>query len=88
MNCFSFVKLAACVILITPLHAAEAMPPREQTNDVVVYGVEWNGNQVGILHHQHFFEAPVDPFKTPGDPQSGFGRFAGFDSHDAAAIPY
>jgi len=36
-----------------------------------VYGEEWNGNQVGILHHSHFFKVPVDPFKTPGDPQSG-----------------
>ena len=36
-----------------------------------VYGEEWNGNQVGILHHAHFFQVPVDPFKTPGDPQSG-----------------
>jgi hypothetical protein len=36
-----------------------------------VYGEEWNGNQVGILHHSHFFAVPVDPFKTPGDPKSG-----------------
>ncbi len=36
-----------------------------------VYGEQWNGNQVGILHHQHFFAVPVDPFQTPGDPESG-----------------
>ena len=36
-----------------------------------VYREEWNGNQVGILHHSHFFKVPVDPFKTPGDPKSG-----------------
>ena len=36
-----------------------------------VYGEEWNGNQVGILHHEHFFTMPVDPFQTPGDPRSG-----------------
>lgn len=36
-----------------------------------VYGEEWNGNQVGILHHAHFFAEPVDPYKVPGDPSSG-----------------
>ena len=36
-----------------------------------VYGEEWNGNQVGILHHSHFFAQPVDPYRTPGDPASG-----------------
>ena len=36
-----------------------------------VYSEEWNGNQVGILHHEHFFTMPVDPFQTPGDPRSG-----------------
>ncbi len=36
-----------------------------------VYGEEWNGNQVGILSHGHFFAVPVDPFNTPGDPTSG-----------------
>jgi arylsulfatase A-like enzyme len=36
-----------------------------------VYGEEWNGNQVGILHHSHFFAVPIDPFRTPGDPASG-----------------
>jgi hypothetical protein len=36
-----------------------------------VYGEEWNGNQVGILHHKHHWEMPVDPFKEPGNPASG-----------------
>ena len=36
-----------------------------------VYGEEWNGNQVGILHHSHNWKMPVDPFKQPGNPASG-----------------
>ena len=39
-----------------------------------VYGEEWNGNQVGILHHGHHFGAvkqPVSAYKIPGDPSSG-----------------
>jgi hypothetical protein len=36
-----------------------------------VYGEEWNGNQVGILHHKHYWAIPVDPFKEPGNPASG-----------------
>jgi hypothetical protein len=44
-----------------------------------VYGEQWNGNQVGILHHDHFFKVPVDPFKTPGDPTSGLVPLVGAD---------
>jgi general stress protein 26 len=36
-----------------------------------VYGETWNGNQVGILHHGHFFKAPVDPYVIPGHAESG-----------------
>jgi hypothetical protein len=39
-----------------------------------VYGEEWNGVQVGILHHRHHFgavEKPISAYKTPGDPTSG-----------------
>lgn len=36
-----------------------------------VYGEEWNGIQVGVLHHAHYFKTPVDPYKVPGDPSSG-----------------
>ncbi len=39
-----------------------------------VYGEEWNGIQVGILHHRHHFGAvdqPISAYKTPGDPASG-----------------
>lgn len=39
-----------------------------------VHGEEWNGNQVGILHHGHHFGAvkkPISAYKVPGDPSSG-----------------
>ncbi|QGJ70218.1 Secreted protein-xanthan lyase [Planctomycetales bacterium 10988] len=36
-----------------------------------VYDEEWNGVQVGVLHHAHFFDKPVDPYVVPGDPESG-----------------
>ena len=39
-----------------------------------VYGEEWNGNQVGILHHGHHFGAvkkPISAYKVPDDPSSG-----------------
>jgi hypothetical protein len=39
-----------------------------------VYGEEWNGVQVGILHHRHHFGAvdkPISPYVVPGDPSSG-----------------
>ena len=36
-----------------------------------VYGEDWNGVQVGVLHHRHWFMKPVSPYKIPGDPDSG-----------------
>jgi len=40
--------------------------------DNSLYGETWNGNQVGILHHQHWFPpGKVDPYRIPGDPSSG-----------------
>ena len=39
-----------------------------------VYGEEWNGSQVGILHHRHHFGAvkeKISPYVVPGDPKSG-----------------
>lgn len=36
-----------------------------------VYGETWNGIQVGVLHHSHWFKAPTDPYVKPGDPSSG-----------------
>jgi hypothetical protein len=35
----------------------------------------WNGNQVGTLHHGHWFKKPVDPYVVPGDPKSGRLKF-------------
>jgi len=36
-----------------------------------VYDEKWNGIQVGVLHHAHYFKSKVDPYKVPGDPSSG-----------------
>jgi hypothetical protein len=46
-----------------------------------VYGEEWNGSQVGILHHRHHFgpygkdgadaALKISPFVVAGDPKSG-----------------
>lgn len=36
-----------------------------------VYQEDWNGIQVGVLHHGHHFKTPVDPYVVPGDPKSG-----------------
>lgn len=36
-----------------------------------VYGETWNGNQVGVLHHAHFFKKPISPYVVPGKPESG-----------------
>lgn len=39
-----------------------------------VYGEQWNGVQVGVLHHRHHFGAlpvKISPYVVPGDPQSG-----------------
>lgn len=38
------------------------------------YNEEWNGVQVGVLHHRHHFgvlKTPVSPYVIPGDPKSG-----------------
>ena len=37
-----------------------------------VYGEEWNGVQVGVLHHgHHFSDRKISPYVVPGDPASG-----------------
>ena len=44
---------------------------REST---ATYNEEWNGVQVGVLHHRHHFGAvktPISPYVIPGDPKSG-----------------
>ena len=36
------------------------------------YNEEWNGVQVGVLHHQHHFgDMNISPYKVPGDSTSG-----------------
>ncbi len=45
-----------------------------------VYGEEWNGVQVGVLHHAHWFSEDIDPYVVPGDPSSGLlPRISGED---------
>lgn len=37
-----------------------------------VYNEQWNGIQVGVLHHRHHFGTlNISPYVTPGDPASG-----------------
>ncbi len=36
-----------------------------------VYDETWNGIQVGVLHHSHWFKERVDPYVEPGNPSSG-----------------
>ena len=36
-----------------------------------VYDEEWNGVQVGVLHHQHYFKSDIDPYIVRGDSSSG-----------------
>ena len=41
---------------------------REANN---VYDEEWNGVQIGTLHHKHWFASDISPYVVPGDPSSG-----------------
>ena len=51
-----------------------------------VYGEQWNGVQVGVLHHRHWFMKPVDPYIVPGDPSSGLlPRVSGDDPGEKGA---
>jgi hypothetical protein len=36
-----------------------------------VYDEAWNGVQVGVLHHKHWFQKDIDPYVIPGEPSSG-----------------
>ncbi len=36
-----------------------------------LYGEEWNGIQVGVLHHGHHMKTDIDPYIFSGDPSSG-----------------
>ena len=35
------------------------------------YGEEWNGVQTGVLHHQHWFDSDISPYRVPNDSTSG-----------------
>jgi len=36
-----------------------------------VYGEKWNGVQVGVYQHGHYFQDSISAYKIPGDPASG-----------------
>jgi hypothetical protein len=36
-----------------------------------VYNETYNGVQTGVLHHKHWFDKDISPYKIPGDPSSG-----------------
>jgi len=36
-----------------------------------VYDEKWNGIQVGVLHHKHWFQSDISPYKIANDPSSG-----------------
>ncbi|CAM4172894.1 FAD-dependent oxidoreductase [Cytophagaceae bacterium 50C-KIRBA] len=36
-----------------------------------VYGEKWNGVQVGVFQHGHYFKSKISPFKVVNDPSSG-----------------
>ncbi|MBT5815411.1 MAG: FAD-dependent oxidoreductase [Opitutales bacterium] len=36
-----------------------------------VYGEQWNGIQVGTLHHHHWFQSGISPYIIPDDASSG-----------------
>jgi hypothetical protein len=35
------------------------------------YDETWNGVQAGVFQHGHYFKNKIDPYKTPGKPESG-----------------
>ena len=39
------------------------------------YGETWNGNQFGLKQHGHYFKSRIDPYRIPGDAQSGLLKF-------------
>jgi hypothetical protein len=36
-----------------------------------MYGERWNGVQVGVYQHRHYFQDSISAYKIPGDPSSG-----------------
>ncbi len=35
------------------------------------YDEKWNGVQAFVFQHEHYFKTKVDPYRTPGQPESG-----------------
>ena len=48
-----------------------------------VYNEEWNGLQKGVLHHDHFFEKKIDPYREKGNPSSGLLKYISQEKLDA-----
>jgi hypothetical protein len=36
-----------------------------------MFGEQWNGVQVGVFQHGHYFKSKISPYKIMGDPSSG-----------------
>ena len=53
------------------LMAAAGVPYHIGRESNATYGENWNGIQVGVLHHDHYFKTDVSPYIIPGDPSSG-----------------
>ncbi len=53
------------------LMAAAGVSYHVGRENINLYGEKWNGVQTGVLHHKHWFESNISPYKIPGDPSSG-----------------
>ncbi len=53
------------------LMAAAGVPYHVGRESNATYGENWNGVQVGVLHHGHHFKSDISPYVIPGDPSSG-----------------
>ncbi|MBK8501518.1 MAG: FAD-dependent oxidoreductase [Saprospiraceae bacterium] len=53
------------------LMAAAGVPYHIGRESNATYGENWNGIQVGVLHHDHYFKTDISPYVIPGDPSSG-----------------
>ncbi len=53
------------------LMAAAGVSYHVGRENINLYGEKWNGVQTGVLHHKHWFESNISPYKISGDPSSG-----------------
>lgn len=53
------------------LMAAAGVPFHVGRESAYTYDEAWNGVRAEVFHHTHWFQSPVDPYVTPGDPASG-----------------